>query len=301
MKIVGIAKIFISFVLVIVYFILFGLESLQRLQDGDITLTRNDEFLENITSPGRKSEKKLSLTLLIILKLSFDVLVICIEQIGKSFGTTEKHCSAMSTMDKFKECVDNSRKMITLGEHFTTDMDMLSIYHMVEPKDGVIGFHDSDKLILLLEPNNQYYVTFYDRNFLLRSDNPEIVPKNGITIDEKALAFIYLKVKVKGFFIFYFYDLSLKAIRHQKMNTERNPCETDVHYSYQDCVKQKFISNLQCKPYWLKNIYHDRICENVSEMSPYFIELQKLKNMDDETIFETYKCRKPCTFMEYKV
>ena len=36
-------------------------------------------------------------------------------------------------------------------------------------------------------------------------------------------------------------------------------------------------------------------------MDAYFIELQKLKNMDDETIFELYKCRKPCTFMEYKV
>ena len=207
MKIVGIAKIFMSFVLVIVYFILFGLESLQRLQDGDITLTRNDEFLENITSPGRKSEKKLSLTLLIILKLSFDVLVICIEQIGKSFGTTEKHCSAMSTMDKFKECVDNSRKIVTVGEKVTTDMDMYSIYHMVEPRDGVIGFHDSDKLILLLEPNNQYYVTFYDRNFLLRSDNPEIVKKNGITIDEKAWAVVYLKVeiiKAKGLISFNF-------------------------------------------------------------------------------------------------
>ena len=48
----GIAKIFIGFVLIIIYVILFGLASLQRLQDGDITITRNDEFLENITSPG---------------------------------------------------------------------------------------------------------------------------------------------------------------------------------------------------------------------------------------------------------
>ena len=65
MRIVGIAKIFISFVLVIVYFILFGFESLRRLQDGDITITRNDEFLENITSPGSiMSENEISLALL---------------------------------------------------------------------------------------------------------------------------------------------------------------------------------------------------------------------------------------------
>ena len=114
----------------------------------------------------------------------------------------------MLTMDKFKECVENSRKTISVGEHLTTDMDMYSIYHMVEPKDGVIGFHESEKLNLLLEANNQYHVTVYDRNFLLRSNNPEIVQKNGITIDEKALAFIYLKVHIKGYFISYFNDLS---------------------------------------------------------------------------------------------
>ena len=102
----------------------------------------------------------------------------------------------MTTMDKFKTCVDNSRKMITVGEHFTTDMDWLSIYHMVEPKDGVIGFHESDAFTLLLEPNNQYHVIFYDRNFLLRSNNPEIIKKNGIEIDEKAWAFVYLKVEI---------------------------------------------------------------------------------------------------------
>ena len=97
-------------------------------------------------------------------------------------------------MDKFKECVDNSRKIVTVGEKVTTDMDMYSIYHMVEPKDGVIGFYESDKLKLLLDPNNQYHVTFYDRNFLLRSNNPEIVKKNGIKIDENAWAHVYLKV-----------------------------------------------------------------------------------------------------------
>ena len=48
----GNIKIFISFVLVIIYFILFGLDSLKRLGAGDITITRNEEYSENITSPG---------------------------------------------------------------------------------------------------------------------------------------------------------------------------------------------------------------------------------------------------------
>ena len=70
------------------------------------------------------------------------------------------------------------------------------------------------------------------------------------------------------------------------MNTERNPCETDESYSYQNCVIQRLVSNDICKPYWLKNIAHDRICSNVSEMESYFMQLQSLKTMDDETLFE---------------
>ena len=49
------------------------------------------------------------------------------------------------------------------------------------------------------------------------------------------------------------------------------------------------------------NIAHNRICSNVSELESYFMQLQSLKTMDDETLFEKYKCKKPCTFMEYKV
>ncbi len=100
-------------------------------------------------------------------------------------------------MDEFKACVENSRNMVKIvNEKITTDMDMFSIYHMVEPKDGVITFDQSDTLKILLSRDNQYHVTLYDRNILLRSNNPEVVPKNGITINEKAWAPIYIKVHI---------------------------------------------------------------------------------------------------------
>ena len=122
--------------------------------------------------------------------------MISIEKIGKMFGT-EMHCNATLTMDEFKACVENSRKMIqTVGEKITTDMDWYNIYHMVEPRNGVITFHQGDTLKILLSRNNQYHVTLYDRNFLLRSNNPEIVTKNEITINERAWAPIYIKVSI---------------------------------------------------------------------------------------------------------
>ena len=122
--------------------------------------------------------------------------MICIEKIENYFGT-ERLCNATLTMDEFKACVENSRNMVKIvDEKMSTDMDMFSIYHMVEPKNGVIRFHQSDTLTLLLSRDNQYHVTLYDRNFLLRSNNPEVVPKNGITINEKAWAPIFIKVNI---------------------------------------------------------------------------------------------------------
>ena len=77
---------------------------------------------------------------------------------------------------------------------FDIDMDMKSIYQIINPKEGSIQFRESGTLTLKLKPNNTYSVTFYDQNFMIRSNNPEVVPKNSITIKPNAYAFVYIKV-----------------------------------------------------------------------------------------------------------
>ena len=77
------------------------------------------------------------------------------------------------------------------------DIDENSIYQIITPKEGSIQFAESDTIKLQLKPNNTYFVSFYDRNFMIRSNNPEVVPKNGITIKPRAFAFIYIKVNLK--------------------------------------------------------------------------------------------------------
>ena len=52
MKLESIGRFFISLILVILYFFLFGLASIQRLWARDISIARNEESPENITSPG---------------------------------------------------------------------------------------------------------------------------------------------------------------------------------------------------------------------------------------------------------
>ena len=122
--------------------------------------------------------------------------MISIEQISEMFGT-EKPCHATLTMDEFKACVETSRNMITVDEKVTSDMNMFNIYHIVEPKVGAIGFQNTGTLTLLLNSSQKYYVSLYDRNFVLHSNNPEVVPKSGFTINEKVWAPVYIKVTLR--------------------------------------------------------------------------------------------------------
>ena len=77
--------------------------------------------------------------------------------------------------------------------HF--DMDIKSIYQIILPKEGSIKFTDGGTFTLQLKHNKKYFVSFYDRNFMFRSNNPEMVPKNGISIKSNAYAFIYINIQ----------------------------------------------------------------------------------------------------------
>lgn len=88
--------------------------------------------------------------------------------------------------------------------HF--DMDWGSIYHVIVPEEGSIKFTDGGTFTLQLKQNKTYFVSFYDQNFMFRSNNPEVVPKNGILVKSNAYAFIYIKVKKDC--------KSLKALQH---------------------------------------------------------------------------------------
>ena len=99
------------------------------------------------------------------------------------------------TLEEFKACISNSTFALYLDKKdFDIDMDRNSIYQIINPKEGSIQFTESGTLILQLKSNNTYSVSFYDRNFMIRSNNPEVVPKNSITIKPNAYAFVYIKV-----------------------------------------------------------------------------------------------------------
>ena len=106
----------------------------------------------------------------------------------------ENQCNDLNlTLEEFKTCISKSNFALDKMD-FDIDMDMKNIYQIINPREGSIQFSEGGTLTLQLKPNNTYSVSFYDRNFMIRSNNPEVVPKNSITIKPYAFAFVYIKV-----------------------------------------------------------------------------------------------------------
>ena len=85
------------------------------------------------------------------------------------------------------------------------------------------------------------------------------------------------------------------------MNTMKSPCEPCPDYVYQHCVLERIAQKIGCKPFWLKQDINLDTCQEPRNMKSYLSKLRESLGMDEQTIYEEYKCLKPCTYIEYKV
>ena len=93
-----------------------------------------------------------------------------------------------------------------------------------------------------------------------------------------------------------------QAIKHHKLNTEKNPCQPAQDYKYFDCIMQKTLQSLGCKPFWIDMIESDLpLCSNFSSLSEYRSMTRFILSMNERNLFKKFKCLKPCSFMEYQV
>ena len=96
---------------------------------------------------------------------------------------------------------------------------------------------------------------------------------------------------------------NFKAIQHEEIRTDRNPCTESANYVYQFCLQKEIISKVGCRPHWIMyNQTQFKTCTNASQLDEFIRLLDEVKAMPDvKAIFLYYKCMKPCKYMEYKV
>ena len=96
---------------------------------------------------------------------------------------------------------------------------------------------------------------------------------------------------------------NFKAIQHEEIRTETNPCTESSNYVYQFCLQNEAISKVGCRPHWiLHNQTEFETCTNASQLDEFIGLIDEVKEMPDvKEVFSHSKCMKPCKYMEYKV
>ena len=96
--------------------------------------------------------------------------------------------------------------------------------------------------------------------------------------------------------------LSPKAIRHEELNTESDPCEANPEYIFQNCIMEKLIEEIGCQPYWLDTMKTKfPSCTWAFQLKQFLDKMGEVSMLNERKFQELIQCYKPCTYFEYKV
>ena len=218
--------------------------------------------------------------------------ILSVDQNWKNFN---QKCKQKESVDEFKTCFNQTmnsilflRKVNIKSYHRYLHFNAHTVAEMILPGDGTVETKkDYKNATFKLDPKYSYIIHLFDKDFLVYLNNPLIVQRSFVTIHP------YTSMGYIG----------IKAIQHERLNTEIDPCEPSREYVFQNCINKKMIVKLGCQPFWLDHIQTDfQKCSEVSKLFEFIYDMGKLNQISTEKeLVEKYSCSKPCTYMEYKV
>ena len=149
-----------------------------------------------------------------------------------------------------------------------------------------IGSDATKILTILLMQNHSYHIFIHDPHLYTVSFNPETFP----------LAFINLNPH-SGLNLYY-----VKAVSHVELRSSNNPCEESLGYSFKACVKNSFARKIGCRLPW-DNWTDTTIpkCTKVEELRKINWEFQTALYNSKEAFLATTGCSFPCRYVEYQL
>ena len=86
------------------------------------------------------------------------------------------------------------------------------------------------------------------------------------------------------------------------LNRKRSPCTSVTGYNFGDCIDNKIIEKVGCRPFWISYTVNKRpVCDHPSQYVKHFERTSQVMVMNDVELIKEFGCIKPCTYMEYKV
>ncbi len=180
------AKIIISLILVIIFYLLFGRESIAKLKKGDISITRREEEPQNIKEPGNQhfcKSLRCSCQIILCSGISFAIMS------GPNHLFYKENCVAQNkSIEDFHGCVKQSMTKTPLIqkfgiESFEKQVFMTSLLHidMILPKNGTIGTSRNNPKFEL-DPRYEFLLFFFDKDFFFFVTNPLFVQRSIVVV-----------------------------------------------------------------------------------------------------------------------
>ena len=192
-------KLILSSILVFVYYLLFGQESIAKLKKGGISISRNEEEPKYIKAPGSTNHQRTDSSL-----VRFCSGMCFVITSGSNHLFYRENCVAKNmSHDDFKQCVNQSTTKTSLMkynglESFHNQVYLNSYYHidMLFPENGSIGVGRKNP-IFKLDPGYKFIIMLFDKDLFLFVSNPLIVPQTFLTVHPNTSnVFIGLKVSM---------------------------------------------------------------------------------------------------------
>ena len=133
----------------------------------------------------------------------------------------------------------------------------------------------------------KYYVYIHDPTFYIQGFEPLPIPGIKVTIDEG----IFI---VKKF---------ISVTKHTKMNQMTKPCNEDLEYDFQQCLRNSLARKVGCKLAWdLTSSLDLPVCSEIDQIRKFeMLHLNISFFYSLEQIIQTTECIPPCTYQEYKI
>ena len=96
--------------------------------------------------------------------------------------------------------------------------------------------------------------------------------------------------------------LYFQPVKKSNLNRGTSPCDSSPNYNFADCIEDKSLERVGCRPFWINNTRSQLpLCQQPSQYLDHFNRRWNAASMNLDQIYEEFGCLRPCTYMEYKV
>ena len=141
---------------------------------------------------------------------------------------------------------------------------------------------------MFLNTSIRYNIFIHDPKFFILSANPESVPQ------------IFKTLELPKGETFFAESLYITVTKHLKKNRQDAPCEAAEEYSFTECVKDSVLVKAGCDQVYHRRLRSWKSCRTIKQLQRYLNIYDNLAVEDIAGVRRLTGCKTPCSYLQYK-